>query len=290
MERTVKKSLATTVVATGPGMSSAHFQQTKAGTLRRPITSRTEFDEPDFLLRLRRGEPQAYRLMIGQLHDSLIGVATSIVGSRAQAEEVVQDTWLAVFSGIGAFRGHSSVSTWVFSIVLNLARTRATREARLIGLSALMEGARRGGAAVDVSESNAGGHFIEPRRLWDEINPERIVAGRQLYDHIIEAIEHLPAGQRAVFILCDIEGCDAEDACTLLGIIATTQRLWLHRARSHVRRTIDEATGAPRPAAPGATGGLRQAQDLHITQGRSCPFLIHKEQQVDIAVGIVQGR
>jgi RNA polymerase sigma-70 factor (ECF subfamily) len=192
--------------------------------------------------------------MIRQLHGPLICLATSIVGSRAQAEEVVQDTWLAVFSGIGAFRGHSSLSTWVFSIVLNRARTRAMREARLVGLSALMDGVRRGGAALDVSESSASGHLVEPRRLWEEIDPERIVAGRQLYELITEAIDRLPAGQRALFILRDIEGCEAEDACTLLGIIATTQRLWLHRARSRIRRTIDDATGAPRRAS------LRAAQ------------------------------
>jgi len=240
-------------------MSGVHLQQIRARTVEGPIACRTEFDEPDFLARLRSGEPQAYRLMISQLHGSLIGVATLIVGSRAQAEEVVQDTWLAVFSGIGAFRGHSSLSTWVFSIVLNRARTRATREARVISLSALMEGAKPGGAAVDVSEPNASGHLVESRRLWDEINPERIVAGRQLYHHIMEAIDRLPAGQRAVFILRDIEGCEAEDTCMLLGIIATTQRLWLHRARSRIRRTIGEATGTPRPVAPGASGGRRAA-------------------------------
>jgi RNA polymerase sigma-70 factor (ECF subfamily) len=137
----------------------------------------------------------------------------------------------------------------VFSIMLNRARTRATREARLISLPPLMEGARCGGSAVDVSESKASGHLVEPRHFWDEINPERIVAGQQLCDHIMEAIDRLPAGQRAVFILRDIEGCEAEDTCTLLGIIAATQRVWLHRARSRIRRSIDDATGAPRRAA-----------------------------------------
>ncbi len=102
----------------------------------------TEFDEPEFLARLRRGDERAYRALIRRFHGSLIGLATSIIGSRAQAEEVVQDAWLAVFSGIGPFEGRSSLVTWVFSIVLNRARTRATREGRLVGLPALMEGTR----------------------------------------------------------------------------------------------------------------------------------------------------
>jgi RNA polymerase sigma-70 factor, ECF subfamily len=94
----------------------------------------TEFDEPEFLARLRRGEEQAFRSLIRRFHTSLIGVAAAIIGSRAQAEEVVQDAWLAVFAGIDRFEGRSSLATWVFSIVLNRARTRASREGRLVGL------------------------------------------------------------------------------------------------------------------------------------------------------------
>src|SRR5689334_23713876 len=93
----------------------------------------TEFDDPDFLAQLRRGDASAYRRLIRRFHGSLVGAAAGIIGSRAQAEEVVQDAWLAVFSGIGSFEGRSSVTTWVFSIVLNRARTRASREGRLVG-------------------------------------------------------------------------------------------------------------------------------------------------------------
>jgi RNA polymerase sigma-70 factor (ECF subfamily) len=106
----------------------------------------------------------------------------------------------------------------VFSIVLNRARTRATREARLTGLP----GVRGSDADPHASEPSADGRLFEPCRLWDEINPECIVAGRQVNEHILAAIQRLPAGQRAVFILRDIEGCEAEDACALLGIVAGT--------------------------------------------------------------------
>jgi RNA polymerase sigma-70 factor, ECF subfamily len=208
----------------------------------------SELSHTDFLARLRRGEEAAYRTLIRRLHGSLVGVATSIIGSRAQAEEVVQDAWLAVFSGIGSFEGRSSLTTWVFSIVLNRARTRASREGRLVGLPALMEGTNPAGRAVDSSEFKPDGHWIEAPRLWDEISPERIVGGRQLRDHVMAAIDRLPAGQRAVIILRDLEGCDAEEACTLLGITAENQRVLLHRARGRVRQAIDEAVGSRRPA------------------------------------------
>src|SRR5208337_3491162 len=81
----------------------------------------SEFDHPAFLERLRGGEPTAYRLLIRRLHGSLVGVASSIIGSPAQAEEVVQDAWLAAVSGIGRFEGRSSLTTWLFSIVFKRA-------------------------------------------------------------------------------------------------------------------------------------------------------------------------
>ena len=217
----------------------------------------TEFDAPEFLARLRRGDERAYRVLIRRFHGSLVGLAASIIGSRAQAEEVVQDGWLAVFSGIGGFEGRSSLVTWVFSIVLNRARTRATREGRLVGLPALMDGTPPGGRAVDLSEFKPDGHWVEAPRLWDQIDPERIVAGRQLWDYVMEAVDRLPAGQRAVIILRDMEGCEAEEACTLLGITAENQRVLLHRARGRIRQTIDAVTGAPLAAAASAPARRR---------------------------------
>jgi RNA polymerase sigma-70 factor, ECF subfamily len=235
----------------------------------------TEFDEPEFLARLRRGDDGAFRTLIRRFHGSLIGVATSIIGSRAQAEEVVQDAWLAVFSGIGAFEGRSSLVTWVFSIVLNRARTRARREGRLVGLPALMEGTPPGGRAVDAAEFKPDGHWIEAPRLWDEIDPERVVGGRQLWDHVMEAIDRLPNGQRAVIILRDIEGCEAEEACRLLDISAENQRVLLHRARGRIRQTIDVVTGAPgratlAPPAARRGGGAASAANRLAAWARSC--------------------
>jgi RNA polymerase sigma-70 factor (ECF subfamily) len=154
-----------------------------------------------------------------------------------------------VFAGVGGFEGRSSLVTWIFSIVLNRARTRASREGRLVGLPALMQGTEPGGRAVDSAEFQPDGHWREAPRLWDELNPERIVSGRQLWDHVMEAIERLPSGQRAVIILRDMEGCEAEEACTLLGITAENQRVLLHRARGRIRQSIDAITATPQPVA-----------------------------------------
>src|SRR5690242_2699709 len=120
-----------------------------------------EFDDPAFLEQLRRGDPAAYRSLIQRFHSSLTGVAASVIGSRAQAEEVVQEAWLAVFSGIGRFEGRSSLTTWIFSIVLNRARTRASRESRLVGLPSVLEGAAPGERGVPASAFKPDGHWIE---------------------------------------------------------------------------------------------------------------------------------
>lgn len=217
----------------------------------------TEFDQPEFLASLRRGDEQAYRRLIRRFHGSLIGIAASIIGSRAQAEEVVQDAWLAVFAGIGSFEGRSSVVTWLFSIVLNRARTRASREGRLVGLPSLMDGTDPGGRAVDVSEFKPDGHWAEAPRLWDELNPERIIGGRQLWHHVLEAIERLPSGQRAVITLRDMEGCEAEEVCALLEISAENQRVLLHRARGRVRQAVDGLTGTIRATLVAGSGARR---------------------------------
>jgi RNA polymerase sigma-70 factor (ECF subfamily) len=217
----------------------------------------TEFDQPEFLASLRRGDEQAYRKLIRRFHGSLTGIAASIIGSRAQAEEVVQDAWLAVFAGIDSFEGRSSIVTWLFSIVLNRARTRASREGRLVGLPSLMEGTNPGGRAVDVTEFKPDGHWMEAPRLWDELDPERIFGGRQLWHHVMDAIERLPSGQRAVITLRDMEGCEAEEVCALLEISAENQRVLLHRARGRVRQTIDGLTGTRPAMAPSGSVARR---------------------------------
>jgi RNA polymerase sigma-70 factor (ECF subfamily) len=209
-----------------------------------------QFDDPAFLARLRAGDEDAYRALIRRFHASLVSVATSIIGSRAQAEEVVQDAWLAVFNSIDRFEGRSSLATWLFSIVMNRARTRAGREKRLVGLPGILDGAQGSERAVDVTEFQADGHWVEAPRLWDELNPERVVAGKQLWAHVQAAIERLPAGQRAVLVLRDMEGRDAEEACKLLGISAENQRVLLHRARGRIRKMIDTLVAG---SAPGTT-------------------------------------
>lgn len=212
----------------------------------------TEYDDPGFLARLRQGDTAAYRQLVRRFHASLVRFAASIIGSHAQAEEVVQDSWIAVYAGVGRFEGRASLVTWIFSIVMNRAKTRVTREGRLVGLGALMEGTNPAERGVPLTEFKPDGHWMEAPRLWDELNPERIVGGRQLWDHVQAVIDRLPAGQRAVILLRDMEGRDADETCAVLEISPENQRVLLHRARSRIRRELDALIGTEpvRRAAP----------------------------------------
>lgn len=208
----------------------------------------SEFDEPAFLAMLRQGDAAAYRRLIRRFHGSLVGTANAIIGSRAQAEEVVQDAWLAVFAGIGRFEGRSSLASWLFAIVMNRARTRISRESRTVGLTTL-DGSDGQERAMPENRFTADGHWSQPVKLWDELDPERMIAGRQLWEHVQEAIEALPAGQKAVIVLRDIEARSAEEACELLSISPENQRVLLHRARGRVRRAIESLVDGPATAA-----------------------------------------
>ncbi len=211
-----------------------------------------EFDAPEFLARLRAGDDRAFRALIRRFHGALVGTASGIIGSRAQAEEVVQDAWLAVFNGIAKFEGRSTLASWIFTIVLNRARTRIGQEARLTALPAAMEGVQGEERAVDLSQFRADGHWVDAPRLWDELNPERVYGGRQLWAHVQDVLAAMPAAQRAVLVLRDLEGQDAASACAMLGISAENQRVLLHRARGRVRRAVDALTTPTAPARSGA--------------------------------------
>ena len=221
----------------------------------------TEYDHLAFLERLRNGDGAAFCSLIRRFNGSLVGLATAITGSRSLAEEVVQDSWISAMAGIQGFEGRASIASWLFRIVINRARSLVVREARMISLD--LAGAE-GGAGPDGDGTRPrfkpDGHSEEQPRLWETIDPERIVGGRQLWMHVQDTIAHLPAGQRAVLILRDVEGQTAADACALLRISPENQRVLLHRGRERIRRAIDRLTS--NPARPGREIRVASPQSL----------------------------
>jgi RNA polymerase sigma-70 factor (ECF subfamily) len=185
---------------------------------------------------LRRGDEQAFAALVDKYGPSLLRVALLFVSSRAVAEEVVADTWLAVFTGLERFEGRSSLKTWLFRILSNKAKTRGRRESRVLPFSTFTGDGDEGETAVDVDRFARDGHWTAPPRGVPE---ERLLAGesRRVVE---EAIAALPENQRAVITLRDVEGLSAEEACNVLGVSETNQRVLLHRARAKVRAAYEE--------------------------------------------------
>ena len=202
-------------------------------------------DEMRLVDGLRARDEAAFVELMRRYGASMLRVAQLYVRSRAVAEEVVQETWLAVLNGIGRFEGRSSLKTWLFRILTNTAKTRAVREGRSVPFSALGDEDEEG-AAVDPDrflgpDSRFPGHWSAPPERWE--GPEdRLLAGEAL-DLIAAEIEKLPPAQALVITMRDVEGFDSEEVRNALEISETNQRVLLHRARSKVRRALEEYFG-----------------------------------------------
>ncbi|HET9729884.1 MAG TPA: sigma-70 family RNA polymerase sigma factor [Acidimicrobiia bacterium] len=183
-------------------------------------------------------DADAFAFLLDHYHAPLVRLASQHVPSRAVADEVVQEAWLAVIEGIDRFEGRSSVKTWLFSIVLNIARTRGVKEARSIPFSTMTDDDDE--PAVDPSRFRRvrkAGTWKRPPDPWPE--PDQQVVVREELEVVQAAIEQLPAAQRDVITLRDVLGCSAEEVCDLLGVSDTNQRVLLHRARSKVRGALE---------------------------------------------------
>ncbi|GAA3694455.1 sigma-70 family RNA polymerase sigma factor [Nonomuraea antimicrobica] len=158
----------------------------------------------------------------------MLRVARSYVSTDHSAEEVVQDTWLAVIDGIDAFEQRSSVKTWVYRILVNTAKKRGVRESRTLPWSAFD---REGGSSVDLGSVPGG--WRDPAAVWP--TPEGEALAAEVRGLIAEALARLPPRQRVVITLRDVEGCSSDEVCEILEISAANQRVLLHRARTAVR-------------------------------------------------------
>ena len=196
-------------------------------------------DDRALLARLRTGEEAAFETLVSRYDRSLRQLARTFVHTASAADDVVQETWLAVIRGLDSFEGRSSLRTWIFSILVNRARTRGARDARSVPFSALEAG---DGPTVDPVAFGADGRWRSaPPRL--DADPEARLLSQELRGHLLAAVEELAPAQRAVITLRDLAGLDAEEVCSLLDITDGNQRVLLHRARTHVRGALGSLLG-----------------------------------------------
>src|SRR5262245_46681579 len=198
-------------------------------------------DETKFVDALRAGDEDAFRALVREYNASLLRVARIYVPTQALAEEVVGETWLAVLEGLSRFEGRSSLKTWIFRILTNRAKTRAVRERRTLPLSAfepdrIQEPALEADRFRDWNDPRWPAHWAVPPVAFPE---DRLLAA-ETREMVAAAIEALPGTQRAVISLRDLEGWSAEEVCNALDLSETNQRVLLHRARSKVRKALED--------------------------------------------------
>ncbi len=165
--------------------------------------------------RCRRGELGAFEELYGQHAARLFNLAVRMLGSTADAEDAVQDTFLAAHRRLDSFRGEAALGTWLYKLAVNQCldrlRSRAARE----------------GQATDSLDEPVGAP--QPRARRDSV-VERM--------DLRSAIARLPQGGRTVFVLHDVEGLEHREIAKLLGISEGTSKSQLHKARLRLRDSL----------------------------------------------------
>jgi RNA polymerase sigma-70 factor, ECF subfamily len=198
---------------------------------------------------VRGGDERAFVALVQRYSGLMLRVALGHVRGRAVAEEVVQEAWTAVLSGLDGFEGRATFKTWLMRILTNRAKTRGEREARSVPFSALAgDGDDDLDGVVPAGRRRLPGMWAGGAGIWSALPPERMLAG-ELRARLRQAIDRLPARQRTVISLRDVEGWSPEQVCEALGVSEGNQRVLLHRARSRVRADLerylaDDATSA----------------------------------------------
>jgi RNA polymerase sigma-70 factor (ECF subfamily) len=224
-------------VLPAPGMAAPWSIRLRSVAKR--AQDRSTADDRALVAALRAGDERAFEALVDRYHRSLVQVALMYVRDRAVAEEVAQETWLAVLEGIERFDGRSSLKTWIFRILTNRAKTRGQRERRQLPISALV-GDDEPEVPLDRFLPPDDPHrplgWVAPPRAWPE---ERLLA-RETVERLRGAIGQRPPAQQTVIGLRDVEGFSPEEVAAALDISAGNERVLLHRARSRVRRELEE--------------------------------------------------
>ncbi len=204
----------------------------------------------ELLAALRAGDEAAFARLVDDLSPSLLRMARAYVSTDAAAQEVVQETWLGVLRGLDGFEGRAALRTWIFRILVNIAKTRGVREARSLPFSSAFD-----------SNSDSGSAVVDPDRFLPHDHdrwphhwaigptpwPEQAAETAESLRLIRATVDSLPGAQREVITLRDIVGCSAEETCNALGLSETNQRVLLHRARAAVRTALETEVDATEP-------------------------------------------
>jgi RNA polymerase sigma-70 factor, ECF subfamily len=190
-------------------------------------------EDTELLEQLMKGDERAYIDLVSRYHEPLVRVARFYVANDASAEDVAQETWIAVLRGIERFEGRSTLKTWLFRICVNRARTAGVKEHRTIPIDVMAAE-----ASVSPSRFNQGGMWADPPVPFTDTIDDALVNGPLV--HLVHAsIARLPATSRAVVTLRDVEGLSTQEVAELLELSEANVRVILHRCRAKIRSEVE---------------------------------------------------
>jgi RNA polymerase sigma-70 factor (ECF subfamily) len=205
-------------------------------------TGRDAAADAALLARLRGGDEEAFEALVTRHYATMLAVALTYVKGRSVAEEVVQETWLAVIQGLDRFEGRSALKTWILSILVNKAKTRGVREARTVPFTALVPEGDEPAVPPERFRGSGDafpGHWRAYPGNW-QASAAAAAGDRETLRVVMGAIAALPLAQQTVIRMRDIEGYSSDEVCAALDVTEGNQRVLLHRARSRVRAAIEE--------------------------------------------------
>jgi RNA polymerase sigma-70 factor, ECF subfamily len=185
------------------------------------------------------GDRAALARLVRREHAWLIRLARAIVGRDALAEEAAQDAWIAIIRSLPSFEGRCSLRSWMATIVRNRAKTTARRDARVVTASPIGTDTEDDQPTVDPTRFGVLGTWVRAPGDWDADTPETILGRKEAVAAILTGLESLPANQRMVLTLRDMEGWSSEEVCNALAISESNQRVLLHRGRAKIRATLE---------------------------------------------------
>lgn len=218
----------------------ARSEKTTASRPRGGEAPREPAAERALVAQVLAGEEASVARLVNDHHAAMACVAAAILGSTANAPDIVQEAWLRVLSGLRQFEFRSSLKTWILRVTANVARTAAAKQSRkeLLVDGSVLE------ATVDSARFTAIGSWRDPPRAFGECGePEAALLNGEFLALLHREIAALPESQRAVVRLRDVEGLDSDEVSALLGISDTNQRVLLHRGRARLRAAIEREFG-----------------------------------------------
>jgi len=196
-------------------------------------------DESELIAALRAGDEATFARLVSDWSRPMLTLARSFVSTEASAEEVVQDTWIAVIKGLDRFEGRSSLRTWIYRILVNTAKSRGVKEHRTLPWSSIAgedAGPSLDPALFRSADDPYPGHWRAAPAAWpQDVAVEGSVLAGEVRGELRTAVDALPDRQRTVITLRDVLGHSSEEVCEMLEISQANQRVLLHRARTAVR-------------------------------------------------------